>query len=644
VIPGLLARWSQLVIVVALVGTATAVLLAGPSDRRTAREWEARMLAWIRVLAGLALVSGVFALAWQAAHLSGRPAAAIEWTSLRRVLLDTRAGHVWLVRQGLLLLLAAFTAVRLTTETTLDWRAARAQVAALAAATLMLVAASSHAAAVKPDAVGAMLNDAVHLLAAGIWLGALIPLGALLRACARDAGADARPYAVLAARRFSRLALASVVLLVMTGIWNTTLHVGGVAALVGTVYGRLLVLELLLVAAVLGLAVVNRRRLLPALSGEGDTVGRPAMRRLAGLVTVEAILGLGLIAVVAALTTTPPARHETPIWPFPLRLSLGGLPSVSALGLRALVGSQLAVLGLVALGAAFVVVRRRLLVLGGSAALLVTGLVLLVPPLLVEAYPTTYARPSVPYTAASLARGGALYREHCGRCHTLAGARHWSARLARHTAGDLYWWITHGVPTAGMPAIGRSLSDEARWDLVNFLRAMSAAEAASAMGPSVDSGRPWLVAPDFTFGVGPMPPRTLRDYRGRRLVLLALYSLPTSRPRLEQLAQQYELLGVLGAEVIAVPRDADPQAIRRLGAEPRILFPIVTEGAEDILTAYQLFGSGRHVEFLIDRQGFIRARWIAGSETRRDMNLLIAEIQQLNEEQPSGADADEHVH
>jgi peroxiredoxin len=195
-----------------------------------------------------------------------------------------------------------------------------------------------------------------------------------------------------------------------------------------------------------------------------------------------------------------------------------------------------------------------------------------------------------------------------------------------------------------MPGFGDRLGPQARWDLVNFLRALNGAEAARDMGPIVEPARPWLVAPDFTFGVGPMPQRTLRDYRGGRLVLLVLYSLPASRPRLERLAQQYELLVVLGTEVIAVPVDADPRAIRRIGAEPRILFPVVTEGAEAIVTAYGLFGSGAHAEFLIDRQGFIRARWIARGETRRDMNLLLAEIQQLNEERAPTAGADEHVH
>ena len=60
------------------------------------------------------------------------------------------------------------------------------------------------------------------------------------------------------------------------------------------------------------------------------------------------------------------------------------------------------------------------------------------------------------------------------------------------------------------------------------------------MGPTVKSDRRML-APDFSFAVGPMPPRSLKDYRGLRTVLLVLYSLPASQPRLTQLARRRAL-------------------------------------------------------------------------------------------------------
>src|SRR2546430_6965338 len=104
------------------------------------------------------------------------------------------------------------------------------------------------------------------------------------------------------------------------------------------------------------------------------------------------------------------------------------------------------------------------------------------------------------------------------------------------------------------------------------------------------------------------------------------------------------MLTTLGVEVIAVPKDASTDAIRALGAEPRILFPIVTEGAPDILAVYNRFDAAPHAEFLIDRQGYIRARWVSRQPPVRDVNLLLAEVQELNEEKVKAPPADEHVH
>jgi len=208
---------------------------------------------------------------------------------------------------------------------------------------------------------------------------------------------------------------------------------------------------------------------------------------------------------------------------------------------------------------------------------------------------------------------------------------------ALHTAGDLYWWITHG--RRAMPAFGH-LEPEQRWSLVNYLRALGAAEAARRLGAVVESARPSIVAPDFAFAVGPTAPRALRDYRGARIVLVVVYTLPASRPRLAELAARYETLSPLGVEIIAVPADGAPDAIKRLGAESRIFFPVVTDGAPEIVRTYGLFMPGAHAEFLIDRQGYLRALEAAPRGTDR----LLANVQTLNEERVVVAPPSEHVH
>src|SRR5262249_60665396 len=160
-----------------------------------------------------------------------------------------------------------------------------------------------------------------------------------------EAGADARPYAVIAARRLSRMALLAVVVLAATGLVNAWTFVGSVGGLLGTPYGRLLLIKLSVLAPILALAIANRRRLLPALSGDAVTVGRPALRMLAGFVTIEAALALALLAVVAAMGVTAPARHQQPTGPVPFRLTVA---AIDAAGARpGLIGSQVAILGLV---------------------------------------------------------------------------------------------------------------------------------------------------------------------------------------------------------------------------------------------------------------------------------------------------------
>lgn len=652
---GVILRWAHLVSSIGLVGSAVMVLLAGASDRPTACAWQERVWRAARWLVLLALASGLGVLASQTALLEGRASAAFEPGALLRVATQTQSGLVWLVRLGLLLVAALFLVLRFRIVSSLDWVALHGERAGLALVALCLMSAGGHAAAIEPNPLRAIAVDFVHLAAAAVWAGALPALILLLRASAREDGADARPYAVIATRRFSRWALVTVLVLGATGAVNTLTHVGDLAGLVGTRYGHLLLVKLAAFALALVFAALNRRRFLPALGLAAD-VGRPAMKRLARAATVEALLVVVVLGVVAALGVTPPARHEQPTWPLSFRLTTAILTPDTRW--QVLVGSQLAIFGVVALLCALVLRRQRVPLFAGALVLVVTGGTMALMPLVVDAYPSTYQRPSAPYAVSSIASGAALYGAHCAVCHGRAGGGDGPAapRLPRppadlraphtgqHTAGDLFWWVSHGIERGGMPGFADALTEEQRWDVINYVRLLGAMESARWMGPKVDPGRAWLVAPDFSYSIGPSPARSLRDYRGSRHVLLVLYTLPASRARLAQLADIYQMLSTIGVEIIAVPTDASPDAIKRLGAEPRILFPVVTEGAPDILAVYQRFDAAPHAEILIDRQGYIRARSTSREAPERDVKLLLAEIQELNAEKVEAPPADEHVH
>ena len=141
--------------------------------------------------------------------------------------------------------------------------------------------------------------------------------------------------------------------------------------------------------------------------------------------------------------------------------------------------------------------------------------------------------------------------------------------------------------------------------------------------------------------MGPTPPLTLRSIAGKA-VLLVLYALPGSRARMRQLAEREGLLASLGVEVIAVPTDAAPDAIRRLGAEPRALFPVVTDGCR----RHRLTPTGSsptRPRRVPDRPPGVRSRHRAGRGEAATSSRLLAQIQELDGK-GHGAGGAEHVH
>ncbi|MFI5875900.1 copper resistance CopC/CopD family protein [Streptomyces sp. NPDC051445] len=100
----------------------------------------------------------------------------------------------------------------------------------------------------------AMPVDVLHLLAVATWLGGL---AALLVALYR-APAD-RPVDSTAARRFSRLAFGSVLVVVATGTYQSWRQLGSWSAFTDTRYGQLLLVKIGLVALLVGIAWISRR-------------------------------------------------------------------------------------------------------------------------------------------------------------------------------------------------------------------------------------------------------------------------------------------------------------------------------------------------------------------------------------------------
>ena len=94
----------------------------------------------------------------------------------------------------------------------------------------------------------------------------------------------------------------------------------------------------------------------------------------------------------------------------------------------------------------------------------------------------TLANP-VQHTADSVQRGSASFAANCVSCHGDTGAgdgpladslpappANFTVHVPFHPDGVLFAWITDGIRGTGMPAWSPQLSDQERWDLVNFLR------------------------------------------------------------------------------------------------------------------------------------------------------------------------------
>jgi putative copper resistance protein D len=147
----------------------------------------------------------------------------------------------------------------------------------------------------EPRAVLAGLLIA-HLLAVAFWVGALAPL----RRAARG------PEGAALLHRFGTVAAGAVGLLVLAGAGLAWLLSGSLSALIGTAYGWGLMAKVGVVVGLLGLAALNKWRLVPELAA-GAPHAPAALRRS---IAVEAAAVAAILLATAAITTvtTPPVN------------------------------------------------------------------------------------------------------------------------------------------------------------------------------------------------------------------------------------------------------------------------------------------------------------------------------------------------
>jgi putative copper resistance protein D len=234
-----------------------------------------------RVSITVALIATAAMLPLHAANLGRGGADAFDEAALRAVLFQTRVGDAWQYQ------LAA--SIALASTTMLPKLARRCATAAAAGLLLASLALTGHA--VVPSGglgIAHRLVDALHVLCAGAWLGALIPLLFTLTALKQP---ERRVDAVVALRRFSWAGHIAVAGVIATGALNSWLVLGEERVDVTSPYQRLLLCKLVLVAAMTGLALCNRYRWVPQLKRSPAT-SLTAIRR-----ATVAEIGLGMVVV-----------------------------------------------------------------------------------------------------------------------------------------------------------------------------------------------------------------------------------------------------------------------------------------------------------------------------------------------------------
>jgi putative copper resistance protein D len=243
-----------------------------------------RLTRTCRWLAVVALASGVCWLLLITASMAGAWDAAFDPSTLGLVLGNTFFGQVWRwhLLINLLLLVVLLTPLRASL-------ALRLILSGLLLATLAPV---GHGAMLDGTAGRLLiLNQLIHLICVGAWLGGLMLLVMILRQ------PDGHSIRVML-QRFSGVGYGLVAGLLITGLINVRVLTGAFwPTPLFSGFALILLIKAALVTTMLGLALFNRLRI-------NDCEQR--LQTLRASVMLEWMLGLGAVAAVSLLGTLPP--------------------------------------------------------------------------------------------------------------------------------------------------------------------------------------------------------------------------------------------------------------------------------------------------------------------------------------------------
>ena len=666
---GALFRCLQLASSMLLVGGCVFLAIAEQKDSASRYTWPARLKQTFSCLA-VTLLLGLFGLlATTTAQATGVPENAWSPQAWLDFLQRTHIGLIWTLRTAsALMVLAIVLYVRISPPA--QWRYVTC--ASVATLPLALGSLASHSAA-EEQAVLATITYALHLIAASVWFGGL-PGVILVASTTTTESTNDRSRAGKVLSRFSALALPTMIAIVVSGLVVANRMIDtNYAGLVATTYGLLLILKLTLLVIILLIASRAKSVWVPSLS-QSSMIAAAGGRKLRTWVRIEFVLAILLVIVATLLANAVPAKHDViDYWPYPFRFSIDATWGDWLVRAIVLTGLVLLIIA----GTMIVISRkkhwgtsRRITV---PTILGILGLGATLYPISVQSYPETYRKTPVPFDAISIANGVELFAANCIPCHGPQAKGNGvlaktlpkqpvdlltEPHTAMHTAGDFFHWLTYGRFNGIMPAFGEKFSEEERWDLLNFLHANSRGYQSRIITPRILPEQPFMATPNFSYTAHDGSSGTLKDFRGKQDVLLILFSWPESRVRLDQLRAAATSIIGKNTAILAVPMtDLTPDELIAIVRD--MPFPVVTQGAREISSSYalfrrtlsipDLFGEGtspKHMEFLIDRFGYLRARWIPIGDVSGwgDTTVLTQQITQLNQEREILPPPGDHVH
>ena len=607
---------------------------SGPTDRRllVASTFAALLLAFLQLL----IVGG----------LGAESGSGIDLSAIWQVTTSTWTGRALAVRFAFAFLAMLFF---------LAFGSRLPQVGlAFAAVGLFLFPISGHAGSAIPAWLSLILHG-LHAAATGVWLGGLLSITFFAWGFrAGDVRGEFRP--LLAA--YSPWALRLVVAAVLSGLLAAMLQLGRPAALFGTSYGQLLLLKaaVFLPLALAAAALVRLRYL------RGGDIRAPLP-----LLVLEALPALGILLVANIMSQGVPGRHDDIVWPFPFRFDWTRIWTTN--GIDWSIGFLLlATVTLLALCLIFALRRDwfRAVFAMVTAAVISCFSFLAVS---VPAYPTTFATSPSRYAASSLANAAQLFRGNCTACHgetgrgdgpafggrAQANADLTDSHTGDHMAGDLFWWISHGTPSRHMPGFTDAIDEQGRWDLVNYVRLLTASRRSASLTGDIDPGNPWLPSIDFDFVDADGNARSLSEFEPSSPVLLVIGREPASLDRLQEMRTHLPEVSAAGLIVIFVcGAELAGNCVEDTRSSNLIVLRDNTDDIVSAWTAYRrtsahpdtgdLKTSVPHLEFLVDRLGYVRARWRSDEGLFPSIPAIIAKVGEINAEPPIHPSPMEHNH